>query len=67
MLGRYSSSEFKKIFLQPTVCWPEDFCCIVNRELADHLLDNWFEQHSDEEYRNEIYDIVENLTSFYNT
>jgi hypothetical protein len=61
----YTPSEIRRIFLQDTNSWPEDFCRHVNNELKDDLLDNWLEQHSDSEYREKIKDIVEHITYGY--
>lgn len=58
----YSAAELRDIFCEPTNSWPEDFLCFVNDELSDDLLDQWLESHSDEEYRDKIKDIIEDIT-----
>ena len=61
----YSAAELREIFRDPTESWPENFCNFVNRQLADDLLDQWLEQSSDNEYRDRVKDIVEDLTYGY--
>ena len=61
----YTAAELREIFREPTNSWPEDFLCFVNDELSDDLLDNWLEEHSDEEYRSRVKDIVEHWTYGY--
>jgi predicted deacylase len=61
----YSASELRDIFRDSTDSWPESFCSYVNRELAESLLDIWLDNHSDKEYREEVREIIENLTYGY--
>jgi len=65
IFDEYTAVELRKIFNEPTDNWPESFCSYVNRELADSLLDIWLENHDDNDYRDEVRDIVENLTYGY--
>ena len=61
----YTAEEIRDIWREPTNSWPESFCNHINRELANDLLDRWLENHSDEEYREETRDIIENMTYGY--
>jgi|LakMenE01Jun11ns_1017448.scaffolds.fasta_scaffold9950157_3 hypothetical protein len=61
----YSAAELREIFRDPTESWPENFCNFVNQQLADDLLDQWLEQSSDNEYRDRVKDIIEDLTYGY--
>ncbi len=58
----YTPAQLREVFLEPTNSWPDDFICFVNDELSDDLLDQWLDNHSDEEYRAKIRDIIEDLT-----
>jgi hypothetical protein len=61
----YTAVELREIFREPTNSWPEDFICFVNDELSDDLLDQWLENHSDDEYRDKVKIIIEDLTYGY--
>jgi hypothetical protein len=61
----YTAAAMREIFREPTNSWPEDFICFVNDELSDDLLDQWLENHSDEEYRAKVKDIIESITYGY--
>jgi hypothetical protein len=58
----YTPEQLREVFREPTNSWPEDFICFVNDELSDDLLDNWLENHTDEEYRDKIKNIIEDIT-----
>jgi hypothetical protein len=58
----YTPAQLREVFLEPTNSWPDDFICFVNDELSDDLLDQWLDNHSDDEYRAKIRDIIEDLT-----
>jgi len=61
----YQPYELREIFRKPTNEWPEEFCLYVNIGLADKLLDEWLYAHSDEDYRDEVKQIVEDTTYGY--
>lgn len=65
ILNDFTPRELREIFRKPTEHWPEDFCNHVNRWFADFLLDMWLGDHTDEEYREEIRQIVEDITYGY--
>ena len=65
VFDEFTVSELRQIFREPTDNWPEDFLNYVNNILASELLDMWLESHSDEEYREEVRQIVEELTYGY--
>lgn len=65
ILDDFTPHELREIFRKPTNQWPEDFCNHVHRWFADLLLDMWLGDHSDEEYREEIRQIVEDITYGY--
>jgi hypothetical protein len=58
----YTPAQMREVLLEPTNSWPDDFICFVNDELSDDLLDQWLDNHSDDEYRAKIRDIIEDLT-----
>jgi hypothetical protein len=61
----YTPAQLREIFREPTNSWPEDFICFVNDELSDDLLDQWLDNHTDDEYRSMVKDIIENMTYGY--
>lgn len=65
ILNDFTPNELREIFRQPTEQWPEDFCNHVHRFLADNLLDMWLGDHDDNEYREEIRSIIEEITYGY--
>lgn len=65
ILNDFTPHELREIFLEPTNNWPEDFCSHVNYLFADNLLDMWLGDHTDEEYREEIRSIIEEITYGY--
>lgn len=65
ILDDFTPQELREIFLEPTNSWPEDFCNHVHRWFADNLLDMWLGDHTDEEYREEIRSIIEEITYGY--
>ena len=65
IFDNYSAYELREIFRLPTNEWPEDFCSYYNDILASQLLDMWLENHSDDEYREEIRQMVEDTTYGY--
>jgi hypothetical protein len=58
----YTPEQLREVFREPTNSWPEDFICFVNDELSDDLLDQWLESHDDEEYRDKVKNIIEDIT-----
>lgn len=65
ILDDFTPQELREIFREPTDSWPEDFCNHVHRWFADNLLDMWLGDHTDEEYREEIRSIIEEITYGY--
>jgi hypothetical protein len=65
IFDKYSAYELRDIFRMPTESWDEDFCNLVNQELANDLLDAWLENADDKEYRERIREVVENITYGY--
>lgn len=65
IFDNYSAYELREIFRLPTDQWPEDFCSCFNDIFASQLLDMWLENHSDTEYREEIRQLVEDMTYGY--
>lgn len=65
ILDDFTPRELRDIFRKPTEHWPEDFCNHVHRWFADNLLDMWLGDHTDEEYREEIRAIIEEITYGY--
>lgn len=65
ILNDFNPHELREIFRQPTEQWPEDFCNHVHRFFADNLLDMWLGDHDDNEYRDEIRSIIEEITYGY--
>lgn len=65
ILNDFTPQELREIFLESTDSWPEDFCNHVHRWFADNLLDMWLGDHTDEEYREEIRSIIEEITYGY--
>lgn len=61
----FTASEMRAIWRDETNAWPENFILCVNDLLANDLLDSWLENHSDEEYRERIREIVEAETYGY--
>lgn len=61
----FDPDEMREIFREPTESWPDDFCEYVNNVLACQLLDSWLESHTDNDYREEIRQIVEDITYGY--
>lgn len=61
----FSASELREIFLEPTDNWPDDFCDYIHRLMADNLLDMWLGDHSEQEYRDEVRSIIEEMTYGY--
>lgn len=61
----FSAAELREIFRKPTEHWPEDFCNYVHGIMANNLLDMWLGDHSDNEYREEVRQIVEDITYGY--
>ena len=65
IFDEFNPAEMREIFREPTENWPEDFCVFVNDLLADELLDDWLDNHNDEQYRERIRDVVETFTYGY--
>lgn len=62
---KFSAGQMRDMFKQPTNSWSEDFIRVVNQWLADELLDSWLGDHDDDQYRERIKDIVEEITYGY--
>lgn len=65
IFDEFTTSELRQIFREPTENWPEDFCNYIHGIMANNLLDMWLGDHSDKEYREEVRQIVEELTYGY--
>lgn len=65
LFDEFTAAELRNTFREPTENWPEDFCVYVNNILATQLLDQWIVAHSDEDYREEVRQIVEDFTYGY--
>ena len=61
----FNPDEMREIWREPTDSWPDDFCEYVNNILACQLLDSWLENHDDKDYREEVRQIVEDITYGY--
>jgi len=58
----YSASQMREIFKTPTNTWSEDFLRLVHQWLADELLDSYLENIDENQYRERIRGIVEDMT-----
>lgn len=57
----YTAAQVKEIFEKPTSKWPEDFLNYVNNIFASELLDQWLYSHDDEDYRDKVKEIIEDV------
>lgn len=65
IFDEFTAAELRETWREPTESWPDDFCEYVNNLFASSLLDRWLENHTDDEYREEIRQYVEDLTYGY--
>lgn len=65
MFDEYTAAEMRDIFREPTENWPEEFCNYVHGIMANNLLDMWLGDHDDNEYREEVRSIIEEITYGY--
>lgn len=65
IFDEFTAAELREIFRKPTEHWPEDFCNYVHGIMANNLLDMWLGDHSDSEYREEVREIIEDITYGY--
>lgn len=65
IFDEFTAAELRDIFREPTENWPEDFCNYIHGIMANNLLDMWLGDHSDKEYREEVRQIVEDITYGY--
>jgi hypothetical protein len=65
MFDEYTAAEMREIFREPTENWPEEFCNYVHGIMANNLLDMWLGDHDDNEYREEVRSIIEEITYGY--
>ena len=61
----YTAGEMRQIVQQDSNYWPANFLGLVHKWFADELLDDWLENHSEDQYRDEIVRIVDEMTSGY--
>lgn len=61
----FSAGQMREMFKKPTNSWSDEFLKVVHQWLADELLDSWLESHDDDQYRERIKDIVEEITYGY--
>jgi len=61
----YTAGEMRQIVQQDSNYWPANFLGIVHKWFADELLDDWLNNHSEDQYRDEIVRIVDEMTSGY--
>lgn len=61
----YTAGEMRQIVQQDSNYWPANFLGLVHRWFADELLDDWLNNHSEDQYRDEIVRIVDEMTSGY--
>jgi len=61
----YTAGEMRQIVQQDSNYWPANFLGLVHKWFADELLDDWLENHSEDQYRDEIVRIVDEMTMTY--
>ena len=61
----YTAGEMRQIVQQDSNYWPANFLGLVHKWFADELLDDWLNNHSEDQYRDEIVRIVDEMTSGY--
>lgn len=61
----FSAGDLREMFKKPTNSWSEEYLEVVNQWLADELLDSFLESHDDQQYRERIKGIVEDMTYGY--
>ena len=61
----YTAGEMRQIVQQDSNYWPANFLGLVHKWFADELLDDWLENHSEDQYRDEIVRIVDEMTAGY--
>jgi len=65
IFDKYSAYELRQIYASPISDWPEPFKNWIHKEIAESLLDSWLENVDDNEYRDRVHEIVENMTYGY--
>jgi hypothetical protein len=65
IFDKYSAYELRQIYASPISDWPEPFKNWIRKEIAESLLDSWLENVDDNEYRDRVHEIVENMTYDY--
>lgn len=61
----YTAGEMRQIVQADSNYWPANFLGLVHKWFADELLDDWLNNHSEDQYRDEIVRIVDEMTSGY--
>ena len=61
----YTAGEMRQIVQQDSNYWPANFLGLVHRWFADELLDDWLNNHDEDQYRDEIVRIVDEMTGGY--
>lgn len=61
----YTAGEMRQIVQQDSNYWPANFLGLVHKWFADELLDDWLNNHSEDQYRDEIVRIVDEMTGGY--
>ena len=62
----YTAGEMRQIVQQDSNRWPANFLGLVHSWFADELLDDWLNNHDEDQYRDEIARIVDEMTMGYN-
>ena len=65
IFDKYSAYELRQIYASPISDWPEPFKNWIHKEIAESLLDSWLKNVDDNEYRDRVHEIVENMTYGY--
>jgi len=61
----YTAGEMRQIVQGDSNYWPANFLGLVHKWFADELLDDWLNNHSEDQYRDEIVRIVDEMTGGY--
>ena len=61
----YTAGEMRQIVQGDSNYWPANFLGLVHKWFADELLDDWLNNHSEDQYRDEIVRIVHEMTGGY--
>lgn len=61
----YTAGQMRQIVQQDPNKWPANFLTVVHSWFADELLDDWLENHDDDQYKETIARIVDDMTYGY--